>query len=362
MDFGPGDTRRRFFPLSSRVSRRLPILPKETDSSNRNKIQRRQRVTYPQSQPDGVENSGSNKVPANCLVDLVREPLEDDKTPEQEVNQGPDIEGEVGRGNVRLVLRVIGTIRVLVPSKGRVQVTREEKEVNEDVGDLGRPVVKLETHCENEEGSVEGRWEVKKKGKEKRKQNRTEKMRTEKSKTLAERENEWEGFFFFGIELACKKVDGRASRRTNVMGIALLCHLFSFVDILERQSIFSSRLPSHRFRMSTIDWFMETRPFSRAGGLFFDNWPPQLARRGHTSPMPKQASDLRRNLQTWKGRKKAQERKRGRMLTTTYRRLDTHSRQRNILTPHITKTHKSTKETGGMMAISSPHVTALVSG
>ena len=83
-------------------------------------------------------------MPTSGLVDLISEPLEDNETTEQEMNQGPDVESERSRGEVGLVLRVVGTVGILVASKGRVQVTREEEGIDNDVGNLGGPVLEAD--------------------------------------------------------------------------------------------------------------------------------------------------------------------------------------------------------------------------
>lgn len=62
-------------------------------------------------------------MPADGLVDLVIEPLVDDQTTKEKVDQAPEVEGELGGGDVGLVLGVIGRVLVLVTAKGGVQVS-----------------------------------------------------------------------------------------------------------------------------------------------------------------------------------------------------------------------------------------------
>lgn len=80
-------------------------------------------------------------MPADGLVDLVIEPLVDNQTTKEEMDQAPEVEGELGRSDVGLVLRVIRRVLVLVTSKGGVQVSRQQEQVDDDVGDLGGPMV-----------------------------------------------------------------------------------------------------------------------------------------------------------------------------------------------------------------------------
>lgn len=129
---------------------RLKVLAQSPDSSTRPPIKQepgnhgsnkgRFRGTYPESEPDCVEDRGGNKVPADSLVDLIREPLVDVQASEEKVDDGPDIEGERGRGDIRLVI-----IRG-VWTKGRVEGSGEQCQIDDDVRDLGARVIQHEGH------------------------------------------------------------------------------------------------------------------------------------------------------------------------------------------------------------------------
>lgn len=85
-------------------------------------------------------------MPTDGLVNLVIKPLVDDQTTKEKVNQAPEVEGELSGGNVGLVFGVIGRVLVLVTAKGGVQVSGQQGHVDEDVGDLGGPVVEGDSH------------------------------------------------------------------------------------------------------------------------------------------------------------------------------------------------------------------------